>query len=287
MKKIHLVFIVLQSTLANAQYFQSYFNYDVAAANRANYRPEVLVDGLCTRQNYTAGDLDKYSNVGVGYTISAHMYDATAQSDELRFIKTTKTGSTVNQNYGYAFAKNGSTAWLHSAGHSICEIDNGLGTGGYIAVGLVASNSITGSTVPGGADALVTKITSGGAATNKYRFDFGGADEFNCVIASQSDPGYFIACGTSKGTSHSKVIVMKFDAAMNPVWSKMYHFDPGFSNTLNNFCIGKAIAEDPTTGELFVVGSYYYNGDPTNQNALIMKLNPVGDIQFARELDLN
>lgn len=289
MKNILLVLIVLQSTFANAQYFQRYFNKDVSTS-RANYKSEVFYDGLCTRVNFAGGNPANYFNVAVGFTTFAGSPDtsAIAQYDDMRFVRTNKDGKTVSQNYGYSFAKNGSTLWLNAEGHAICEISDGAGGGGYIAVGKVKANSKTGVTLPGGADVLVTRITSAGSAVNRYRFDFqNGSDELNCVIRSQFDPGYFIACGTSTHSDHSKVIVMKFNAMGMVAWANTYHFDPTTASTFNNFCIGKGIAEDPATGNLFVVGSYYNNSAPLNQNVLIFKLSPAGIVAFSKELDLN
>src|SRR6185295_18958559 len=146
------------SNFSSAQYFQRWFNHDIT---RHNYKPEVFYDGLCSRLNYNVGDADQYYNVAVGFSKVSELADTTSNTlyDELRFVRTNMGGKPIPQNYGFAFAKKGSTDWLNSEGHSICEIFNGQGTGGYVAVGTVKNNAETGSSVPGGADALITTIT--------------------------------------------------------------------------------------------------------------------------------
>ncbi len=278
-KCILIVLILITSLSTRAQYFKNRYNYDLG---RLNYKPEVFYDGLCTNENYANNDPSGYFHVAVGFTrITESPVPVDSFYKELRFVRTNSNGLS-NQNKGFAFANIGTTKWFHSEGKSICEIDNNNGNGGYMVAGSVATNDSTGAGVPGKKDALFARITSGGQITKAFRLNFyNGEDEFNCIIASQKDPGYYYACGTSMKSGHAKLIVAKFMASGSVAWANVYHFDGTNPSTFTNFCKGNSIAEDPSDGSIYVAGSYM---ESSNKDALIVKLFPgSGDVDFVQK----
>lgn len=276
---IAAAFAMINVSSVNAQYFQRGFNFNMALVND---KPEVFYDGLCSRNNFTLNDATKYFNVGVGFT-NASSGPAAGGIDELRFVKTSKSGS-VSQNFGYQLANSGTVVWYNSQAHAVCEINNGLGTGGFMVVGMVSNNTTTGSAVNGGSDALITKITNSGSMSQKFRFNFGnGRDELNCVIASKVEPGMFYACGTSSFTTHSKVIVIKFDVNINVVWARTYHLDNFSPATLTNYCEAYGIAQSTVDSDLVIVGKYYEPGSATVVDGLYLKINESGSLSSAQK----
>lgn len=267
------VFTCYAGSSAMAQYFQRWFNH---YSDTTSYKHEVFYDGLCTRRNYSGFDSTNYYNVGAGFANVSTSY-ALGDYDELRFVRTDKSGI-VLQNFGLALSDKDTTRLFNSHAHAVCEINNGSGTGGYMVVGNVTSNSNTGASVTGGSDALITRILNDGSIPNRWRFNFaGGADELNCVIASSFYPGSFYACGTSSYGGSSKVIVMKFNSLAKVIWAYTYHFDETEAGIFVNDCQAYGIAEDPATGNLLLVGKYKdaYSSDA---DGLLLKLGVMGNV---------
>src|SRR6185295_707609 len=188
MKNIFLVLIVLQCTLANAQYFQRTFNFDYATPR---LRDEHFNSGIRTRENYASGSTANYYHVGIGTSFkNSALASPYNRADWVRFVRVSKSGATVNTNSAFEF-KSATTNKQYNAGaNSIAEVSDGAGTGGYIAVGGLRDDTITGATLPGGSDALFVRLKSGGAVHTAWRIDFGpgDADVAWCVRSSSFMP---------------------------------------------------------------------------------------------------
>lgn len=281
-KKLTLIFI-LAASWVHAQYYQHWYNRSVVPANSSN---ETFYDGIRTRYNFSGANPVNYFNVGYGATFISPF--GAFLTDQARFVRTTKTGAVVNVNTGTSFADNNTTLFHNSYGHAICEINNGLGTGGYLAVGNVASNSITGSFVPGGSDGLFYKMTNAGATSARFRFDSnGGAEYFTDIKASTFTPGTYYVCGYAKYGNFEDAIVMSILANGTVNWFKRYQFDPTWTAgtpTASAECRAYGIAEDASSGNLMVVG-YIHDQVPapsTGTDGLVFVINSAGAVICAQ-----
>lgn len=284
MKKFFLLLIFLPGTFAHAQYFQRWFGNATTPA-----KEHTFYDGLCTKKNFSASDTNFY-NVGVGTARLPTITGTLTKYREMRYVRTHRNGTTVYINNGYGFKDNGDATnkWFHAAANSVCEIDSSDHNGGYIAIGQVESNSLTGSSVAGGSDALITKIANGGTINMQYRVDFknGGKDVLYSVIASSTESKKFYACGTSEFTNNKNLIVIKFDEGGTISWAKSYRFNIAGSAT-NTKTYGYSIAQNPLNGELLVVGSIEDPGAFADQEALIVRLDGGGSVLSADAYDYN
>lgn len=257
--------------LVHAQYFQTRFNRDLS---RTTFSPDLLNDGVCTHYNYANNDPSNYYYVGTGENIvTTEFVTADSLYNRMRFVRMNNNGG-VSQNYGYSFSKPSENKMLNSRGLSVCEIPGTGSNNGYMVVGSVSSNDLTGSSVPGGRDALITRITGNGITKNPIRLRFNDSnsmEELYCVIASKTTPGVFYACGRAEGSSATKLIVVSFMTTGTVNWATTYHLDDNNPGTLTNECEGLAMAEDSTDGFLYVAGRYQ-NG--TTIDALLIKINP-------------
>ena len=179
MKKIFLLTLVCIGANAHAQYFQRYFNEIVATPPK---RAEAFNDGLKSRVNYSGGNPANYFFVGTGYS-ELSPPPATGPDARLRFIRTNRTGANVLVNNASQFG-DVSPLWFEARGKDLCEVDNGVGTGGYVIVGEVNDNPATGAAgIPGGTDGFFGIFNNAGTPTLRERIDVGkGADVFTGVI---------------------------------------------------------------------------------------------------------
>ena len=278
MKKNLTLLLVLAASAMQAQYFQHWYNRSVVPANMTM---ETFNDGIRTKMNYSGGIVTNWYNVGYGETHP--MPGGLITTDEARFVRVIKTGATVSVNIGHQFADNGTVLWLNSHGKAICEINNGLGTGGYLAVGNVMSNSLTNGAVPGGSDGLFYKMNNAGTTSARYRFDVNGrADYFTDIYASKFAPGTYYVCGYSSTTFNEEAIVMSIQANGTVNWFKTYQFDPTWpaGSPASAFCRAYGIAEDIATGNLIVVGSFLDGITPNinGNDGLVFYLNSAGTV---------
>ena len=285
MKKLTLLLVLLYSTFAHAQYFQRYFG------NKLNPSKEhTFYDGICTKKNYSVEDTNFY-NVAVGMAKLPLFSFGLTKYRELRFVRTDRNGTSVKVNRGYAFKDytDSTSKWFNSTGLSLAEVDAASKDGGYIVVGKVETNALTGAMVAGSSDALISKIDNNGNVNMKYRIDFknGGTDVLNNVIASTNgSTNVFYACGTSINPSNRNLIVIKFDEKGTILWGNTYRLDIMGSPT-NTLCNGYGIAQNPASGELTVVGSIEDPDLLSDQHALVMQLTSAGTFISATAYDYN
>ncbi len=289
MKK--LITLLLLGMISNtyAQYYQRYYNLDFTTPL---YRDEVFNSGIKTVFNYKGGLTKNYYSVGVGTSYNnPSLPDPQNKADRLRFANNKKDGSTVYSNYGYEFDDplvHGFQAY-NSHGNSIAEFNNGGGTGGFIAVGNVASNTITGAAVPGGSDVLYTHLDSTGAVAAAVRIDFSeGKDIAWCVRSSVFVPGTFIICGESAAINgaNTNCIVARLDVTGAILWAFSYNFDPTPTPTISAYCRARQLCEDPKTGKIYVVGTLQDVATVTDIDGLAFALTSAGAILWSRSYNL-
>lgn len=288
MKK--LITLLLLGIISNtyAQYYQRYYNLDFTTPQ---YRDEIFNSGIKTVLNFKTQKKNYYSvGIGTSYNNTA-LPNPNNKSDRLRFVKNKKDGSTVINNYGYDFDDPLVAGFkqFHSHGNSIAEIDNGSGTGGFIAVGNVTSNSITGATAVGGSDVLYTRIDSNGVMVSAERIDFmEGKDIAWCVRRSRFIPGTFLICGESAAVSgsYTNCIVARLDATGGIIWSFLYNFDPTPTPTISAHCRARQLCEDPTTGNIYVVGTLQDILPVADVDGLAFGLTSAGGVIWAHTYNL-
>ena len=240
MKTFITIFSLLLLNAANAQYFQQRFNLNYVIPSLRNERDN---SGIRTRDNYAAMNpaLHYYAGIGTSYNnIALPAPDNIA--DRMRFELLDNIGAGVIANLGYQFYDAGSAAAFHSYGNSIAEVQNTIGTGGYIAVGAVTNNTITGAaTIVGGSDALFTQLDAAGNVVSAMRYDInGGQDQATCIRKSAVLSGLqatWIVCGTSKtSATNTDIFVARVLANGTIVWMFRYNFDPSggaFNSAIN------------------------------------------------------
>lgn len=273
--------MLFATTMTQAQYFQRIFNFDYATPR---LRDEVLNSGIRSRLNFGGGMAANYFHIGIGVSrLNSALASPYNRADWVRFIRVNKSGATVNSNRGIEFRDFVNNKQYNAAGNSIAEVDDGAGTGGYIAVGAVGDNTITGATVPGGSDALYTVLSTAGVVTSAFRIDFGNTyDVAWCIRKSSFVANSWIVCGEATyfppgAIPYTNCFVARLDNLGNIIWCSTYNFDPtvtGNLPTANN--VARQLAEDPATGDIYVVG---YLKDFTGANGadgLSFKLNSGG-----------
>lgn len=285
MKNLITIFSLLIVTAANAQYFQQRFNLNYAIPSLRNERDN---SGIRTRDNYAAMNpaLHYYAGIGTSYNNTA-LPAPDNIADRMRLQLLDNTGTAVIANLGYQFYDAGSIAAFHSYGNSIAEVQNTTGTGGYIAVGAVTNNTITGAaTIVGGSDALFTQLDAAGNVVGATRYDInGGTDQANYVRRSVTLVGgapTWIVCGISRtSATNTDIFVARIFAGGGIVWMFRYNFDPtagAFNSAINT---AKQLVEDGA-GNIYVVGTLQDSpAGATGIDGLAFSLTPGGAINWA------
>lgn len=266
----------LSGMQAEAQYFMHTFNLNYAIPQ---FRNERLNSGIRTVVNYGMGVPANYFFCGIGTSFITTSSDV---DNRLRFTKQ-KTNGTIVANNGYDLSNSTNPGqYFNSAGNSIAEIKNPLGSGGFIGVGTVSDNTITGATTPGGSDWLYTVIKSGSTLANTFRIDLQqGADIAWCIRASVFMPNTWLVCGESDhviiGTAinYKNAFVARVDANGNVLWCTTVNFDNTTANGLTAYSVAKQLCEDPATGNIYAVGTWTDVGS-NDIDGLIFELNPGG-----------
>ena len=208
MKNLFTFILLLAVSMVQAQYFQQRFNLNYATPKLRNERCN---SGIVTRVNYAGGNpaLHYFASIGTSYN-NAALAAPDNVADRMRFIRLNNAGTAVLSNIGYQFADAAGAPWYHSYGNSIAEVKNQNNSGGYVTVGEIKNNSITGAVaIPGGSDALFTRLNSVGGVVSAVRYDVaGGSDRAWCirksVVLSGGQPTWII-CGESKQTKTNTV----------------------------------------------------------------------------------
>jgi hypothetical protein len=203
MKNLFTVMLLLAVNMAQAQYFQQRFNLDYGTPKLRNERCN---SGIVTRDNFAGGNpaLHYFASIGTSYN-NTTLPLPDNRADRMRFIQLNNVGTAVVSNLGYEFADS-ITKWFHSYGNSIAEVKNTNNAGGYVTVGEVKNNSITGGrSIAGGSDALFTRLNSAGGVVTAVRYDVnGGSDRAWCirksVVLSAGQPTWII-CGRMSRSS--------------------------------------------------------------------------------------
>ena len=279
MRKILFALLCFVALQADAQYFQRYFNLSVTVPP---YRDEQFFSGIKTNFNYNLTPSSHYyAGIGVSYFGQPV---AVTSAHRLRFVRTTNLG-VANQNYGWQFADGTTPLIYHNAGgRSICEIGDTLATPGYMFCGGIGDNLNSGSTNVGGGDALIGRISSTAGISSSYKLDFGGREVATCIRRSVFLPGTYIVCGYSQRTNTpgtaavNECWVARVNKTGGILWACRYNFDPTMiNNVLSADQRANSLCENPTTGEIFVVGSILDQSAlaPTT-DGLIFKLTPAG-----------
>lgn len=286
MKKQLLLILLIISFGGNAQYFQRYYN--VTTTPSTILRDEIFNSGLRTALNFDAPpDSNFLVSVGTSYR-SKFPSSATDLTDRLRFVKTTRDGSTVPINVGYEF-KNTALQPFHSSANGVAEIKKTTGDGGFVTVGAVTSNYRTGAMAFGGSDALFARISSIGNVSAAVALNFGnGADTAWCVRRSNFMNNTFLICGESTDTVSSNVrcFVARVNASGVVIWAMTYLFDLTTSGGLSARCAARQLCEESSTGKLYVVGTHQdrLTSGP-NVDGLIFCLSSTGGLIWANIYD--
>ena len=173
MKNLFTIILLLAVNLSQAQYFQQRFNLNYA---QLRYRNERCNSGIVTRDNLAGGNPAAYYFAGIGSSYNNTALTAPDNiADRMRFEQLNNTGTAIISNLGYQFLDAAGTPPFHSYGNSIAEVKNGNFNGGYVTVGEVKNNTITGAnTIAGGSDVLFAQLNSGGIVVNAVRYDVKG-----------------------------------------------------------------------------------------------------------------
>jgi len=273
--------LALISMSAAAQYFQQTFNLDYTTPR---FRNERLNGGVRTQFNYAPAPANYYFS-GIGVSFIASTLDSASR---VRFTRQSVTGGVLT-NIAYDLADvNSPSRYWNAVGNSIAEVNNGQGTGGYVAVGSVSNNSITGVTCPGGSDWLWMRLKLGGSVVLTTRIDLGkGADTAWCVRASTFMPNTWIVCGESghviagTNTNYKNAFVARVDIAGNVLWARTFNFDNTTANGISSYTVAKQLCENPATGNIYVVGTWQDVGI-ANTDGLIFSVNSTGNLLWQR-----
>lgn len=277
MKNILLIALVAFSMSANAQYFRYHFNSGAPAGSVP--RPELFHDGLASKFNYQSGITNRFYNVGWGEDI---VLATTDTSDRVRFVKQKFNGGVIqNTAIEYCDFTGLMTQCYNQHGTSIAELNNGSGTGGFMGVGEISSNSFTGALIAGNSDQLITKINNSGVPTSSYKIDVaGGSDRLSWISRSNFPANTFIACGTSfytntTGALSTGIVVERINTIPNISWLRNVRILVGGAAVT---AIANSLIEDPTTGMIYVVGDVFGN-TATPQSGFVLVLNSAGTVQ--------
>ncbi len=282
MKKVLTILLLGGAYMAQGQYFQQRFNLDYTTPK---FRSERCNSGIVTRDNYAGGNPALHYFVGIGTSYNNTTLPAPDNvADRMRFQQLNNVGTAVISNLGYQFADAGTAAWYNSYGNSIAEIKNTSNSGGYVAVGAISNNSITGAAaIAGGSDALFTQLSPGGGVISALRYDVsGGTDRAWCIRKSNVLVGgqaTWILCGESRQTATNTVcFVARVLVNGAIVWFNSYSFDPSgppFNSSIN---IAKQLCED-TAGNIYVVGTLQDSpAGAQGVDGLAFKLTPAGAV---------
>jgi hypothetical protein len=284
-KNLFIVIFLLTFHLVQGQW-QWRFNLNYATPQLRNERCN---SGIKTVVNYAGGNPNAFYYVGIGTS-----YNNTALpvppngSNRLRFIRVNNAGTAILNNLGHQFTDS-IGKYFHSAGHSIAEVSNGAGTGGYVAVGAVANNSISGAnTIAGRSDILFARLSTTGTVLTASHIDLnnGGIDTAWCirksVVTYQGSPTW-ILCGQSTKDTRTDCVVARVLANGTIVWCYTYNFDPDGAPYNTAQCIAKQLCET-TNGNIYVVGTLRNNG-AVNTDGLAFALNPAGNVIWANNYD--
>jgi hypothetical protein len=281
MKKILLCLLIIGCEIsAFGQYFQRTFN--------RNYimpllRDEQLNSGIVTRLNFTGGSSNNFFHVGIGTSqLNSALPAPDNRANWLRFIRTNRTSLTVLNNLGIEMRDSAGRAF-HTTGNSIAEVFNMNAMGGYVVAGSVSSNTGTGSTVPGGSDALFVRLTSAGAVNVAYQIDLGDSrDVAWCVRRSAYQQGTFLICGESTRfpagqPSYTDCFVARVTTGGTLLWCKSFNFDPTLGATPSANNIAYQLTEDSASGTICVVGVMNDFGSANGNDGLIFELDANGN----------
>jgi len=285
MKNLFTFILLFAVNMVHAQYFQHRFNLDYTTPK---FRNERCNSGIVTRDNYANGDPRQFyfASIGTSY-INTKLPAPDNLADRMRFIRLNNVDSTVLSNLGYQFADPGAALWYNSYGNSIAEIKNQDNAGGYVTVGEVKNDTITGAAgIAGGSDALFTQLNAGGGVVSAVRYDVtGGSERAWCIrksIVTVGGQPTWIICGESKQNRKNTVcFVARVLVTGAIVWFNSYSFDPsgGAFNTSIN--IAKQLCED-AAGYIYVVGTVQdVPAAATGVDGLAFKLTPAGAVIWA------
>lgn len=287
MKSLFTAVLLLLLDLVHGQYSQQRFNLNYTVPLLRN---EVCNTGIRTRVNYN-GNPAAFYLVGMGTSYkNAILPSPDNAADRMRFTLSGNSGSPVIKT-GYEF-HNGDDKVFHSYGNGIAEVNDGMGTGGFVAVGAVANNDSTGAgTVGGNSDALFVQLSTAGTVLSTRGIDVNnGADRSWCIRRSAvPDPQglpTWIMCGQSQHPTYTDCFVARVHADGSPVWLNRYNFDPtpqGGGNP-SAHCIAKQLCED-AAGNIYAVGTLQDNQGGGFIKALAFKLNAGGAVQWANNYD--
>jgi hypothetical protein len=290
MKTLFTSIALLTFCMAEGQYFQQRFNLDYAVPSLRNERCN---SGIRTRDNYMAGNpaLHYYAGIGTSYN-NAALPAPNNVADRMRFQQLNNTGVTVMSNLGYQFADATTAPWYHSYGNSIAEVNNATHNGGYVTVGSVANNTITGAAaIAGGTDALFTQLDAGGAVISSVRYDIlGGADQAWCIRKSATvvnGRATWILCGQSKrAANNTDCFVARVFSDGTPVWFNRYNFDPGGAPFNSAHNIAKQLCED-AFGYIYVVGTLQDGFAGAGIDGLAFKLTSGGVVVWGNDYNIS
>lgn len=270
-------------TAAQAQYFQHNYNLNYSFPKIRN---EGLNSGIITRVNYINQTPAFFYHVGIGTSYkNPNLPFPDNTSDRLRFVQLGTNGLTQYGNLGHQYFQFAGQ-FYNSIGNSIAEIKNTVGTGGFVAVGAVTNNQITGANnIPGGSDMLFTRLDANGNVITARRIDFdGGKDIANCIRSSATlvnNQRTWIVCGQSAFNGRTDCFVARVFANGNIVWSRRFNFDVGGGLFNSAFCIANQLCEN-ANGNIFVVGTLRDNPvGPTGTDGLAFALNANGNLLWA------
>lgn len=290
MKNLLAIIGLFALNIVNAQYFQQRFNLDYTTPK---FRSERDNSGIRTRDNYMAGNplLHYYAGIGTSYNnVALPAPDNVA--DRMRFQQLNNTGVTVITNNGYQFADAAAAPFYHSYGNSIAEVLNTSNTGGYVTVGTVTNNTITGAAaIIGNSDALFTQLDATGAVISARRYDInGGQDQAwyirKSVILSTTGKPTWIICGQSKkAANNTDCFVARVLVDGTPIWINRYNFDPGGAPFSSAHNIAKQLCEDPG-GNIYVVGTLQDGFAGAGIDGLAFKLTPAGGVIWANDYNI-
>src|SRR3954465_5902778 len=210
-KSLFIVIFLLALNLVQGQ-FQWRFNLNYAIPQLRNERCN---SGIKTIANYAGGNPGFFYYVGIGTSYSNTALPVPPNgSNRLRFIRMDRFGGTIMNNLGHQFTDS-IGKYFHATGNSIAEVRNDAGIGGYVAVGAITNNSISGATtIAGGSDVLFVRLNSSGNVLSASHIDLtaGGTDIAWCIrksaVTYQGNPTW-ILCGQSTRGTRTDCIVAR------------------------------------------------------------------------------
>lgn len=163
---------------------------------------------------------------------------------------------------------NGAVAWQRIwDGPTIVGV-----TDASVAVAADGSAYVAGITAEGGGDAVLMKFDPNGNLL--WVRAWGGAQSDSAgAVATHGDGSVYIAGrSTSFGPSSAGVFVLKFDAAGNLAWQRLWDDAAGFE--------AMAVAPD---GSVYAASSKLRpNSDLSRFDVMVLKLTPTGELAWAR-----